>query len=67
MNVEELTTKFLSNIEPKLTSVSYNAYFKNMQIMDIDMNYETQKKIIIDSDNNNYANDKIITENRCCR
>ena len=38
MNVEELTTKFLSNIEPKLTSVSYNAYFKNMQIMDIDMN-----------------------------
>ena len=38
MNVEELTTKFLSNIEQKLTSVSYNAYFKNMQIMDIDLN-----------------------------
>ena len=30
--------------------------------MDIDMNDETEKKIIIDSDNNNYANDKIITE-----
>ena len=46
LTLDEATTLFLNRIESKVSTALYNAWFKNMQIMDLD----TTALIYIDSD-----------------
>ena len=61
MNVDEITTKFLSLMQSKVSTALYNAWFKNMQIMDLDsatallyIDSDFKKKKILD--NKDYTN-----------
>jgi len=57
MNVDEITIKFLASIQSKVSTALYNAWFKNMQIMDLDtatallyIDSDFKKKKIIEND-----------------
>jgi chromosomal replication initiator protein len=47
MNVDELTTNFQATIQSKVSNALYNAWFKNLQILDID---QSTIVMYIDSD-----------------
>ena len=47
MNVDELTIQFLASIQSKVSTAVYSAWYKNMQIMDVD---QSTVLIYIDSD-----------------
>ena len=60
LSLDEATNLFLHNIESKVSTALYNAWFKNLQILDLDssallyIDSDFKKKMILD--NQNYKN-----------